>query len=173
MRARRVALAAVIAMAAVAASTGSPCIAGQPLTDAEAAKRVARARGWLSIGRFDTAANVLEKLLRTRPDDFAALSLLYEARTVQANTLALQPEDSTVIRKRFQTASAACARAAAVERLPSVAAHRAWAHDAEFADPDADLLPAFQAWAEAEPADPRAVGGLAAILDDAGRTGEA
>jgi len=173
LRVRSVAQAFVIVMVAAASSTGPRCVAGQSLTDAQAAKRVDKARGWLRIGRFDSAASVLESLLRIRPDDVAALVLLCQTRTVQANSLALQPGDSTVNRTRFESASIACERAAAVESLPAVAARRAWAHDAELAQRDADLLPAFQAWAAAEPADPSAVGGLAALLDNAGRADDA
>jgi len=172
-RARRAARAALIVAVATVASLDSGGMAKGSTSDAEASARVAEARRAHASGRFRQAASTLEHLLNARPDHVEALLLLCEVRTADADSLELDPLEYAVIRRAFETAAEVSARAAIVERAPAVAARRAWAHDVVHGDRDVDAVPAFEAWAAAEPNDPHAVGGLAAWLEEAGRAGEA
>ena len=162
----------IVAVATVA-SVSSFVLAKNSMSDAQAASRVDDARRDFASGNLRRAARTLEYLLRVKTDDIEALLLLCEVRTATADVMELEPLNYAVIQRAFVTASDACARAAAVETAPGVAARRAWAHDVVRADRDGDAVPAFEAWAQAEPGDPHAVGGLAAWLEEAGRAGDA
>jgi len=165
--------AALLVMAVGAASLSPPVLAKASMSDAEVQRRLGDAKREVDKGRYDQAAATLEKIVRARPDDPAALRMLCEAQTADASLFELEPVEYPLIRARFDKAAGTCARAAAVETEPDVTARRSWARTVVKAERVTDAVPAFQAWSEAEPNDPHAVGGLAAWLEETSRPEDA